>query len=429
MMRSATAQPSAAPPAAARRARAPSLLWTDAWYLCGIAIAALVATDPLELGLASHTIVKHLALAVCLGAAMLALVLRAALPHKPGAVRARPLGAPLAAAWPLALFSLMVIAGSGYLRLSGGVDNTFLNYGLYVAMMFCAAAMLLQTPAPLALLRGYFAILLGAALVMSALLIAYAGRKQVYHEQIFLVIPMAALCFAGGGPALLRWAGAAFFLALAWFSHKYTSYLVAALCAAYLAVFIWLPRLPRSGPLGRTTVAYWGVLALVAVGAAAAAFALRGGEGQPTGNPEFRLHTYGAAWQRFLDSPLWGSGFMREAAEKFSLYNIGIAGNVLPTHSDFLDLLANGGLVGFSLFLLGLGMIFARAWRELLRPAQIARPEARYGHALALLVLAALLTSCFNPILLQPPMAALAWSNLGMLLGLALRAASPPPRS
>ena len=424
-MRSAAAQSSAAPASAARAAaakKAPSLLWTDAWYLCGIAIAALVATDPAELGLASHTIVKHLALAVCLGAATLALLLRAAMPHKPGTGRVRPLGAPLAAAWPLALFALLVIGGSGYIRLAGGVDNTFLNYGLNVAMMFCAAAMMLQAPAPLALLRGYFAILLGAALVMSALLVAYAGRKQVYHEQIFLVIPMAALCFAGGGPALLRWAGAAFFLAMAWFSHKYTSYLVAALCAAYLVAFVWLPRLPRSGPLGRAAAAYWGLLALLAAGAVAAAFALRGGEGQPTGNPEFRLHTYGAAWQRFLDSPLWGSGFAREATEKFTLYDIGIARNMLPTHSDQLDLLANGGLAGYGLFAAGILMIAVLAWRRLLRPAHIARPEARYGHALALLSLAALLTSCFNPILPQPPMAALAWSNLGMLLGLALRA-------
>jgi O-antigen ligase len=301
-----------------------------------------------ELGLASRTIVKHLALAVCLGAAALALLLRAAMPRKPCAVRVRPLGAPLAAAWPLALFAMLVIGGSGYIRL------------------------------------------------------------------------------AGGGPALLRWAGAAFFLAMAWFSHKYTSYRVAALCAAYLVAFVWLPRLPRSGPLGRATAAYWGLLALLAAGAVAAAFALRGGEGGPTGNPEFRLHTYGAAWQRFLDSPLWGSGFAREATEKFTLYDIGIARNMLPTHSDQLDLLANGGLAGYGLFAAGVLMIAVRAWRRLLRPAHIARPEARYGHALALLSLAALLTSCFNPILLQPPMAALAWSNLGMLLGLALRAEEPP---
>jgi O-antigen ligase len=156
----------------------------------------------------------------------------------------------------------------------------------------------------------------------------------------------------------------------------------------------------------------------------AGAFALRGGEGQPTGNTEFRMHTYEAAWQRFLDSPLWGSGFAREATEKFGLFDTGIAGNVLPTHSDVLDLLANGGILGFSLYLAGLAMIAALAWRRLLRPALGERPQARYGHALALLVLAALLTSCFNPILLQPPMAALAWANLGMLLGLALRA--PP---
>jgi O-antigen ligase len=133
------------------------------------------------------------------------------------------------------------------------------------------------------------------------------------------------------------------------------------------------------------------------------------------------------AWNRFLDSPLWGSGFAREATEKFGLYDIGIAGNVLPTHSDMLDLLANGGLLGLALFAGGFLLIGRLAWRRLLHPALAARPQARHAHALALLTLAALVTSCFNPILLHPPMAALAWANAGMLLGLALRA--PPGRA
>jgi hypothetical protein len=414
-----------APRAGARARGQAGLLWTDYGFLLGIAIAALVTTDPLGWGLAGHALVKHLALLVALPATGLALLLRPAVPRARTADPVRPLAAPLAVAWPLALFALLAAGGGAYARFALGAGTTFLNYGLYVAMMFCAAAMVLQCDAPLALLRGYLAILLAAALAMSALLIAFAGVRQVYHEQIFLVIPMAALFFAGRAPALARWGAAAYFLLMAWFSHKYTSYLVAALSAGYLALFVWLPRLPRGDPLGRAAVIYWGALAFLAAGAAALAYSLRSGE-LPTGNVDFRMHTYGAAWERFLDSPLVGSWFAREAAEKFTLFDVGIAGNILPTHSDVLDLLANGGLLGFGLCAAGILAIAVLAWRRVLRPALIERPEARYAHTLALLSLAAILTCAFNPILLQPPMAALAWSNLGMLLGLSLRAAGPP---
>jgi O-antigen ligase len=416
-------------PGAALPAR-PGLLWTDAWFLAGIAIAALNTVDPFGLELAVDTMARHLPLLVALSAVAMALLLRMALPDAPSRAGVRPLADSLAAAWPLVLFAAMAASGGIYARHALGADTTFLNYGLYATMTFGAAAMVLQCAAPMALLRGYFAILLAAALVMCVFLVAYAGTRQVYHEQIFLVIPMAALFFAGTAPSFLRWTAAAFFLVMAWFSHKYTSYLLAALTAAYLAVFIWVPRFSRNDPLAWLTAVYWGALGfLAAAGSVAVAYLMRGGSDHPTGNLEFRLHTYGLAWERFLESPLWGSWYSREGAEKFTLYDIGIARNTLPTHSDVLDILANGGALGFGLCAAGLLLIAVLAWRRLLRPALIEAPEARYAHTLALLSLAAILTCAFNPILLQPPMAALAWSNLGMLLGLSLRAERSPPSS
>jgi O-antigen ligase len=413
------------PAAAYSRAR-PALLWTDYWFLLGISIAALVVVDPLEWELSDHLIIKHLALLVSVPAVVMALLGRTAVPGAPHRRNeVRPLAQPLGVAWPLFLFALLAVAGSLYARFALGITNTFLNEGLYVTMLFCAAAMVLQSGAPLALLRGYFAVLTVSALVMSALLIANAGERQVYHEQIFLVIPMAALVFAGRAPPLVRWMGAAFFVSMAWFSHKYTSYLLAALTLAYLACLVWLPRLPRGDAFRRLTMIYWGALVLAAALAGAAVYALQGGPGEPSGNLEFRLHTYTEAWERFLESPLWGTLFAHEAAERFTLYDIGIAGNVLPTHSDLLDLLANGGVLVFGLAAAGVCAIAAAAWRSLLRPRLIDSPAAVYGHTLALMSLAAILTCAFNPILLQPSMAALVWSNLGMLLGLSLRT-NPP---
>ena len=419
------AQPAAALPRLPAR---DGLLWTDWWFLLALAISLAVAVDPLGWRLAGHTVIKHLALLLGVPAAVLALALRAATPHAPQPPRGRrkprpgPVLAPLSVAWPLALFALLAAGGSAYARLQLGVVNTFLVYGLYALLMFLAAAMVLQCRSPLSLLRAWFGVLLAAGLVMSAMLIVYSRDRQVYHEQIFLVIPLAALVFAAKIPFPARWAGAAFFLSMAWFSHKWTSYIVGSLAAFYLAAFLWLPRIRARDALGRLVAGYWAGAVLIGGVVAALAYALgRSQSGDPTGNLEYRLHTYGEAWQRFLASPLWGNGFTNEATEKFTLYSIGVAGNVLPTHSDVLDVLSNGGLLAAVLAAAGLIAIARLAWRRLLHPGALARPEAPYAHALALMSLAALAVCAFNPILLQPPMAALAWSNLGLLLGLALR--------
>ena len=402
------------------------LLWTDYWYLAAIAIAVVLTLDPWRMEGVDRGSIRHLALVLALPAVLLAVVLRAALPDRvpaPG-----PIGAPLGVAWPIARFALMALAGSAYARLALGIDSTFLIYGAYAMMLFLSAAMVVQCRSPLAFARGYFALLVPAALFMSALLVVFSGVRQIYHEEIFLVVPMAALVFASQRSFLLRWGGAALFLSMGWFSHKLTSYAVAALSAGYLAAFIWLPRLRPRDALGAVAAAYWGALGLGGALAGAVLYALRyGGAGQPSGNLEFRLHTYYAAWDRFLESPLWGSWFAREAVDKFTLFEVGVSGNMLPTHSDILDLLANGGLLAFGLFIGGFCAIAAHAWRRLLRPAAIERPEAAYAHALALMSLSALVVCAFNPILLQPQMAALVWSNLGVLLGLSLRARPPSP--
>ncbi|HKA39375.1 MAG TPA: O-antigen ligase family protein [Burkholderiales bacterium] len=399
------------------------LMWTEYWFLLAVAVAAVVAVDPLELRLAADTIVKHLALAVVLPAIVLTLVgfgLRAA--GRNGA-RLALLGSAL---WPLLLLAALVLGGSLHARFVQGIQETFLNVGLYMLLTYGAAAVVLRSEAPEALLRAYFRILLAAAAVMGAYLIANYGVRQVYHEQIFLVIPLAVLFYAQRDRGLVRWAGFGFFLAMAWLSHKYTAYLIGALTVAYIALALAVPRMtPRRGA-GRTALVYW---LFVLGGTAAALFAWYGSRGAldlPTGNVDYRLETYRLAWERFLDSPLWGRLFAAEAVEKFTLYSIRGAGNTLPSHSDVLDLLANGGILGMALWTWALARIARVVYANLLEPQQLDRGWAPCAHALAVMSVAGVVTYTFNPILLQPPMAFLLWTNLGMLVGLALHAADAP---
>ena len=420
---------SAGPAAGLRTVRGAGLLWTEMWYLVGVLACLYVAVDPLELRQAyEDPVLKHLALAITLPAvAMTMLVSRVrALWRK----EARAELTPVAALWPLLLLSALIVAGGAYTRFVMGIQQTFVNFGLYMIAAYCAAAMVWRSWDPAALVRAYVRMLLAAAFVMSAYLVVNYGSRQVYHEQIFIVIPMAALFYALRGAALLRWAGCLYFLAMAWLSAKYTAYLIGALTVAYITFVIAVPRLTPEPGLHRTALVYWfwllgGLTTLVLT-----FLGVNGMLELPTGNVDYRAHTYALAWERFLESPLWGNHFAVEAVEKFTGYEIE-AGNLLATHSDVLDLLANGGLLVVLLWLYALARIARIAGVRLLAREWLDQPWAPQAHALAVMSLAAIVTYAFNPILLQPGLAYLVWTNLGMLLGLALRntAAWPAPEA
>jgi hypothetical protein len=395
------------------------LLWTEWWYLLGTLAALYVAVDPLELQQAAEdSVLKHLSLLVVLPAVTMAIVTGQV--YAPWRQARRGELGPAAALGPLLLLAGLVAAGGVYTRFAMGVQQTFINFGLYMITAYCAATMIWRSWDPMRLVRVYLRILLVAAFVMSLYLVANYGVRQVYHEQIFIVIPMAALFFALRGPALLRWGGCLYFLAMAWLSAKYTSYLVGALTVAYITFVIAVPRLVPTPGLHRTALVYWFWLLGGLTTIVLTFLGVNGMLELPTGNVDYRSHTYGLAWERFLESPLWGNHFAVEAVEKFTGYEIAV-GNLLATHSDVLDLLANGGLLAVLVWLWALVRIARIAGERLLAREWLNQPWAPHAHVLAAMSLAGIVTYTFNPILLQPALAFLVWTNLGMLVGLALR--------
>lgn len=401
------------------------LLWSEYWYLLASAVAAVVVVDPLGWELTADPLTRHLALALAVPPLLLTLAGRSI--NTPSWQRRGYLATPLRVAWPLPALAVLIITGSLYARFFAQIPSTFLNVGTYMLMTPCAAALVLQSDAPDNLLRNHLRILLAAATVMSIGLIANFGEREVYHEQIFLVIPLAALFFVQTRRTALDWLGCAFFLSMAWFSHKYTSYLIGGATAVYMVIVVGLPRVHWRSRLAFTAAIYWTSLLTLLALAVFAWIALHRPDALPSGNLEYRLHTYAAAWHRFVESPLWGTLFTGEAAEKFSLYTIKSSDNMLPTHSDVMDLLAHGGIVAVLLWASALARIARMAVRNLLGPRFLDYPWAPYAHVLALMSLAAVITYAFNPILLQPSMAYLVWTNLGLLLGICLRAAADAP--
>jgi hypothetical protein len=397
------------------------LQFSDYCYLLAVAVAALVAIDPVgsasteARGLSDNPVLKHLALLIAVPAVLLAVIGRKL---RRGRRSKGTFGALSGAAWPLLMLAALIIGGSAHARAVGGIQSTFLIVGLYMfAGIALAATMVQQSDAPEALVRNYFRILVVAAIVVGL----YMVVRQGYHELSYLVIPMAALCFLAGRWPVTRWAGLLFFLSMAWFSNKYTSFLIALLSVGYIWLAVTFAQMQTRPLLHRVTVVYW-VCILGCVGVAIIALlALNAKSDLPTGNPEYRLHTYALAWERFTQSPVWGTLFSAEAVEKFTLFQIGTGMQLLPTHSDVLDLVAHGGLLALALWAIGLVRAGRIAYRDVLHARYLRDRWAPYGHTLALMSIAGVVVYTFNPILLQPGKAFLVWSNLGLLLGLSLR--------
>ncbi|MGE5128890.1 MAG: hypothetical protein ACM3IK_04620, partial [Sphingomonadaceae bacterium] len=163
--------------------------------------AAVVAVDPLGWNLAGHTAIKHLPLALALAFALLTAAghtLRTPLDQRPSEASI------VRATWPLLAISALIVLGSLYERSASGVRDTFLNVGLYMVMVPVAAYVMCRSEAPVALLRACFGVLVAAGGVMGAFLVANYNVRQVYHEQIFLVIPLAVLFFAAPRPGFAR---------------------------------------------------------------------------------------------------------------------------------------------------------------------------------------------------------------------------------
>lgn len=397
-----------------------SLVWSDYLFVTALLISEFVLTiDPLEWNVNSITALKHFPLAITLVAVFLASCGRR-LEYGPQSFSS--VGETVRTAWPLALLAALIVIGSLYARLVMGNLSTFLNLGVYMGLVVIGSVMLIESRNPDALLRWFMGIVVVGAIIMGALVIYNYGRREVYHEQIFLVIPIAVWFVTAVRNRLWAWLGALGMLSVAFFSAKNTSYLVLLLTGCYIVLQQGLPRIRRFRPVTRG-FAYYLLMLLTAVTAVIVTYVLWNRDQYlPSGNVEYRSHTYGMAWDRFLDSPLWGTGFAETSVKKFSLYSIDIAGGVLPTHSDVMDLLSNGGLVAVVLWVSGMFLVVRRTRRWMMRNSALSVRWAPYAHTLIVVSAACILTYAFNPVLLEPGMAYMAWTTIGLLLGMSVLA-------
>lgn len=414
-----------------RAPAAPPLTLSDRLFLAGLLLALAMVADPFGWRLERVLLTKHLPLFIACAGALLTLCGTVLFPPawqmRRGA--ARPAGSVLATTWPLLVLALWSIAGSLFARRVLDIHNTFLGMGLYMLFALLVARVIVVCAARERLIAIW---LWGATLAAAWMVLGWAtglsDARGAWHEMENLVIPLAL--WHGLAPARAGWprrgrlALMAVFLAAGVLLQKYTGLIVLAITLAWMwwagrgaARADASPCVRRPGRALRAGVA--GATGALLVAGALATLAMLRGNVLPQSNNLYRLTTYETAWRGFLAAPVFGAAFTGAATARFTGFDIEAARGVLPTHSDVLDIAAQGGTLGLLLWFAGNLRIARLAGRRLLRPRPAGHPRA-LGHTLACMVATGVVVYTFNPIMLQPVKALILWTELGMLVGLAL---------
>lgn len=314
--------------------------------------------------------------------------------------------------WPLAALGLVMTAGF----LSAVSDDllvTFRPHALALLSFFpvCHLAVAADTAR---FVRVALALLgLGSLFMLGIAVVNFP--RHIVHENLFLFVPVAIYAALASPRRWMPWAAALYMAFFAVIGLKNTTFIIAGLGVYGLYVFNQpAVRAGTRSPIQWQTlillaiVACLGWVALDYLKSAVSEFS--------SGNAEFRTYLYEHKWRQFLDSPLWGDGFSGTPNVRFFLFTVNNGGEqFLPSHSDQLDLLAHGGVLGFAALWLALGRLGLRSLR--LRPAEPVRVHAARG-CLVVMCLAGVVSSCFNPVLGNPANGFMFWSCFALLAAL-----------
>lgn len=386
------------------------------WLVLGVlALATLISISAPLFGLPLHrTILNHFPLSV-LGPVLLVHLVGLALNR-----RQPPYGEVFAVCLPLFLLATYALVGSAVAKWELKERETYLTFGVYTALLPLYAA---AVPTLLQRLR-YWAIGLITIWVAFSLaaLVGEAARistKETLHEIEYLITSGFFVLYCVARSKVIKLLALAMLLAAAVLNQKLTGYIIAAMAVIHIVVAAgWRRLLPQWR-------AAYGVGAAVFTVAVVAALVLLYFEFRhllPSGNVDVRMKQYEAAMRQFIDSPIWGNAYTAGSGEayreSFRVLNI-------PTHSDVLDVLKHGGLIGFGLFCWGYWKIFAlinRAVSATRGGGQDDRLLNAYFVGARFFAITALVTFSLNPLLLKGPFLIVIWGNLGLAVGMALTA-------
>jgi O-antigen ligase len=396
-------------PVVSMRARRSGLRFTEWMLLLGIAWAYLFSISVPLFGIPLQiTGLRHFPLIMLLPALALHLFALGILQGR------QDLLGILKSIWPLMILAVWIAAASLVARNVLGIDDTFLTFGFYLLLL----PLLALVPSRSGTERTWAKVILGLWLVVScAALIGELARLPktgALHELEYIVLSGFVAMWYLSKTWLGKALAVVLMIAAIGANYKLTGAILGGGILIYLAAMaVWRRTAPSWRPLVAIIVPL--VALTIVSGLVVAYFEYR--TFLPSGNPEVRLNQYIAAWEQFINSPVWGSAYLdgsgEDYREGYRLYNI-------PTHSDTLDLLKHGGLIGFSLFFAGYFLMF----RTIVRAAVMTcgdRLMHAYFASVAVFQVGAFVTFSLNPLLLKAPYLLVIFGNLGLAVGLAVR--------
>ncbi|MDO9205538.1 O-antigen ligase [Methylotenera sp.] len=392
------------------------LTMTDYFFLFGICMVVFWAVDPFEWRLGYRAMIKHFPIVAISPAFILALA--GSVLFRKNRDHDKKHQDNYSLMITLSVFAVFVTIGSLYAKFVKGIDNGFLTMGLYTLTAPLTAWFVRKSENPVSLIKGILWVYFFWALVAIAMQVVHIGQAGYFHEREHLVIGALVMIYFLAKTNITHFFAMGFIAAAALVAQKNTAYLIMLLGIFYFFL-VWGLQHGKKIKDKFLRWAFW-VRAILIGGFLATLVAVIYSlvkSSLPTGNPEYRLHTYEIAWNKFLSSPIWGTGFTGAATEKFDLFTVGSSTQTLPTHSDPLDILAQGGLIGFLLWI-AIFIILSRQWVFLvMQPDKQLKPEVvPYLHTLYFLIFSGFIVCMFNPILNNPGLAWTFWGSVGALL-------------
>lgn len=389
------------------------LVMTDYLFLFGMTVSVCWAVDAFNWQLEFRGFLKHLPLVLTLPAFILALVgdtlfkkqSTIDIPNKPLNLI-------------VLVFATFVTIGSLYARYINGIQNSFLTMGMYAFMAPLTAWFIARSPNPKRLIKCIIFIYLFWALVAVLLQMAQIG-VPIFHSREHLALAGVAILYFLAKSKATKLVIISLIGLAAYAGHKNTAYMIALLllfCFFMIGSIAYVQKIKDR--FIRWMFWFKSIFLLAISSVTIGLIYLYVKSTLPDGNPGYRLHTYDIAWNKFLSSPIWGNGYTKAATEEFDLFHVASSTQVLPTHSDPLDILANGGLIGFMLWFSVYAILIGR-WYFLARhpESQSDKTLIPYIHAAFCITFSGLIACMFNPVITSSPNNAWAcWTIVGILI-------------
>lgn len=338
-----------------------------------------------------------------------------------GGVRQSTLQRPILLTMAAFFFYQMTGSIGALLAHGPALEDTFLGRGLsglaaILGLVLASRTDLFQRLAPVTRQVALISICGGTALIgIFELGLGFGHLTQILHTELYFLVAAALWLCARSPEPMLKWVFAVLFLYVALASGKATAYLLLALYLMIAFVTRGLHEPERRVTLAPVRMALF--LAAIPITLSFAYLVIRSHNAINAG--DLRFHLWQVRLDQFFASPLFGTGFTGSPmVPRPNLPETGV-----PTHNDYLDILAEGGLFGLVLF----AAILVTALRSpLIREAVFARrSRLGFAHYFAFLFLAWGVASLGNPVFAMTSLAVPTWFAIGVLCARPARIADP----